>query len=158
MRVNDAVTGVLVMLLGIVVILYVQTFPARPGIQFGPAFFPRLLGIGLIAGGGWLVWTGMGELRKGVLGERPDWTRSLYHILGIPLVLGLLVFYILLADRLGFLATAFVVLLVFQLWLKVWPPTALIVAVAASLVLQQAFAVLLRVPVPRGPVEALLFG
>jgi hypothetical protein len=30
--------------------------------------------------------------------------------------------------------------------------------IAASLVLQQAFAVLLRVPVPRGPVEALIFG
>jgi putative tricarboxylic transport membrane protein len=158
MRVNDALAGVAVAALGLFVVLYAQTLPARPGIQFGPAFFPRLLGIGLALGGLWLIATGWPELRRGRLVHLPDWSGSLYHVLGIPLVLGLLVFYILAADRLGFLLTAFLILSVFQLWLRVRVPVALAVAVVASLGLQQAFARLLRVPVPRGPVEALLFG
>ena len=40
MKLNDAVCGALLLLLGAVVLVHVQGFPKIPGQQYGPALFP----------------------------------------------------------------------------------------------------------------------
>jgi putative tricarboxylic transport membrane protein len=126
-----------------------------PGQKFGPAWFPGLIanglglcGLGLIAAGArarsrWLV--------------MPDWIFQPRPALGVATVLAGLLFYILLADTLGFHLTAFVLLAV---WMRVlgasWPVT-LPVALIATLAIQLAFYKLLRVPLPWGVFERWAF-
>ena len=47
MKLNDAVWGALLLLLGVVVLVHVQAFPTIPGQQVGPALFPGLVAVGL---------------------------------------------------------------------------------------------------------------
>lgn len=68
-----------------------------------------------------------------------------------------MVAYILLADRLGFVPVA-VILLFILMWLgRVAPVIALIISVLASLLIYVVFSRFLLVPLPIGPVEALIW-
>jgi putative tricarboxylic transport membrane protein len=51
LKVNDALSGAGLAALGGVVLWHVQSFPAMPGQKFGPAWFPGLIAIGLLACG-----------------------------------------------------------------------------------------------------------
>jgi putative tricarboxylic transport membrane protein len=155
MRVNDAVSGTLLALFGLAIAAYAQTFSSRPGMAFGPGLFPTIIGILLALGGLVLAWQGW--RRGGPMLEIPAWIRSPRHLLGIPVLLALLAFYILLVDRLGFLLTAFVMLAAFQAWLGVRLRTALPVAALASIGFYVAFSRLLAVPLPVTYLETLFW-
>ena len=51
MRINDAVFGVVLLALGVAVFWHVQSFPKIPGQNVGPALFPGIVAVGLIACG-----------------------------------------------------------------------------------------------------------
>ena len=51
MKINDAIFGALLVLLGVVVLVHVQGFPMIPGQQVGPALFPGLIAAGFIGCG-----------------------------------------------------------------------------------------------------------
>ena len=51
MKLNDAVFGVLLLVLGVTILFVVQAFPKIPGQQVGPALFPGLIAAGLCIGG-----------------------------------------------------------------------------------------------------------
>ena len=150
MKLNDAVFGLLLTILGAAVLVAVQGYPKIPGQPVGPALFP-----GLIAGG--LCITGVLLIARGLRhrGEQPwlawdDWVRSPRHVLALLVLLGSVMFYIVAAGTLGFLPTAFVILLVIFLVLRVRLPVAVIVAVVATLLVHTAFYKLLKVPLPWG--------
>jgi putative tricarboxylic transport membrane protein len=65
-------------------------------------------------------------------------------------LLGSVVFYIVAADTLGFLPTAFIVLMALFLVLRVPPLMAVTVAAIATLLVHTAFYKLLKVPLPWG--------
>jgi putative tricarboxylic transport membrane protein len=65
-------------------------------------------------------------------------------------LLGSVLFYILVADKLGFLLTAPIVLGALLLVLRVPPLRAVTVAIVATLLVHFAFYKLLRVPLPWG--------
>jgi len=76
--------------------------------------------------------------------------RSRRHIGASFVTIGSVAAYILLADKLGFLIVGPLVLLALFLAYGVRPVTAIVVAIAVTLVIHYAFYKLLRVPLPWG--------
>jgi len=76
--------------------------------------------------------------------------RSRRHIGAFFVTIGSVAAYILLADKLGFLIVGPLVLLALFLAYGVRPVTAIVVAIAVTLVIHYAFYKLLRVPLPWG--------
>ena len=81
--------------------------------------------------------------------------RSPRHVLAFAVLVGAILFYILVADRLGFLPTAALVLMALFLVLKVPPGRAVLIAAIAVLVVHFAFYKLLRVPLPWGVLQGV---
>jgi putative tricarboxylic transport membrane protein len=153
LKVNDALSGAGLAALGGVVLWHVQSFPAMPGQKFGPAWFPGLIAIGLLACGVVL----MLRAERGPWIARPPWTRRARPLAGVASVLGGLLFYVLAADRLGFHLTG---MLLLCLWCRVlgagWR-ISVAVAVIATLAIHLSFYKLLRIPLPWGLFERFAF-
>jgi putative tricarboxylic transport membrane protein len=154
MKLNDAVFGVLLILLGGAVLFAIQGYPKIPGQPVGPALFPGLIACGLCVCGAVLVVKGVKEREGSPWLVWDDWVRSPRHVLGFATLVGSVAFYILAADALGFLLTAAVILIALFLVLRVRPVVAISVAIAASLLVHLAFYKLLRVPLPWGVLKA----
>ncbi len=150
MKLNDAVFGLLLLILGLTVLAIVQDYPKIPGQQVGPALFPGLIAVGLCVGGlillargwrarataQWLVWD--------------DWMRSPRHVLALAVLIGSVLFYILVSQWLGFLISAVLILTVLFRVLLLPMGRSVLIAVVATLVIHFAFYKLLRVPLPWG--------
>ncbi|MCD6043096.1 MAG: tripartite tricarboxylate transporter TctB family protein [Burkholderiales bacterium] len=159
MRINDAVTGVVLALFALAVIGYARTFPAMPGQDYGPALFPTLISIGLIAAGLILILSGLSRWRAGEpLISGGEWLRSRSHVASFLAVIGGLLLYILISDRLGFILTALPLLFG---WLVLFrggkPVSSLVIALAVTFVVNYAFSQLLLVPLPLGLLQPLIY-
>lgn len=154
MRLNDALSGLLLVLFGSAVVLYARMFPAMPGQSIGPGVFPMLLGAGLALCGAALFWSG----RKGdgaAWVELEDWARRPRRALNALLVVGALIFYAQVVETVGFFLTALVFLVVLFLAFGVSRRWIAPLAVAVTLGLHLAFYSLLRVPLPWGWLEGI---
>jgi tripartite-type tricarboxylate transporter receptor subunit TctC len=124
-------------------ILTSEEFKAVRRSRFGPMFFPALLA-GLLA----VNLVALALTRRRQRGEAEPFTRA--GLLRCGAVIGFVVLYVLLAEWMGFLVTAGVLLLGLMLALG----ARVVTAVAVTLVLVPAayelFAVALRVPLPWG--------
>lgn len=150
MKLNDAVFGLLLVLLGAAVLFVVQGYPRIPGQQVGPALFPGLIACGLCGGGVVLMVRGWRERATSPWLEWEDWVRSPRHLFAFAVLLASIVFYMLASESLGFLPVAVLVLVANFRVLGVPWGRALLVAVIAALVIHFAFYKLLRVPLPWG--------
>lgn len=150
MRFNDALFGLLLIVLGGAVLFAVQGYPKIPGQPVGPALFPGLIAVGLCACGVLLVAKGWRQRAAQPWFASDDWMRSPRHLLALAVLLGGVVFYILAAEKLGFLLTAPLILAALMLSLRVRPLPAAVIAVLATLLVHVAFYKLLRVPLPWG--------
>ena len=157
MRVNDAIAGALVLAFGLGLVAMSWGFQAIPGQPYGAATFPLLIG------GGFGL-TGLALIAKGVAGWRSlpgidisDWGRSPVAIFRIVLTIALVILYIAFSERLGFILGSFLLLTTLFFALRVNPLVAISVAVVATVAIQQAFGVLLRVPLPRSDIFAFLW-
>lgn len=148
MRVNDALIGAVLLPLALAIWLYARTLPPIPGQEYGAAVFPSLIAAGLAGCGLVLVVSGARRWQGAVAWS--DWTGSRRAWLNFAVTIVLIVFYILATPLLGFIPVAFVVLLALLLLLGTRLAVALPVAVAVAVVIQQSFARLLLVPLPRG--------
>jgi putative tricarboxylic transport membrane protein len=149
MKLNDAVFGALLLALGALVLFAIQGYPKIPQQPVGPALFPGLIACGLCVTGVLLVWRGLRQPRQPWL-VFEDWVGSGRHRAALLVLLGSVVFYIVAAGWLGFLPTAFLILLAMFRVLRVKPVLSLVVAVVATLAVHFAFYKLLRVPLPWG--------
>lgn len=155
MKIHDAITGAVLVVLGLVILWHIQGFPAMPGQRFGPAWFPGIVAAGLAACGAVLVFQGM---RSGAPWIALDaWTRRARPLAGFASVIAGLILYVLLADRVGFHLTAFVLLLAWLRILGARRATAIAVAIAAPVAMHLAFYKLLHVPLPWGVLERFAF-
>ena len=110
MKFNDAVFGLLLLVLGVTVLFIVQDYPTIPGQQVGPALFPGLIAAGLCVGGLMLLVRGW-RMRESVPWlVFDDWIRSPRHKLALAVLLGSVLFYILVSQWLGFLISAVLIL------------------------------------------------
>jgi putative tricarboxylic transport membrane protein len=157
LRANDAIAGLALIVLAAAMIALTATFPDFIGQKYGPALFPRILGIGLILCGAILVRNGLAARRAGASWiEVAPWVRDPWRMTSFLLVIAVLIVYILLAETVGFIPIAIVFLGSLFLWLGVRPLPAAIIAVVATLAVHWFFATLLRVPLPRGLLNAVL--
>ncbi|WP_237213634.1 tripartite tricarboxylate transporter TctB family protein [Falsiroseomonas oryziterrae] len=154
MRLNDALLGAI--LLGFAGWVWWMTtfFPAFPGQDYGPNLFPRILAAGIAACGAMLVLRGL--RRRAPLIVLESWTREPERLLSFLLIPGAVLAYIFLSDALGFIPTAFLLLVALFLWFRARPVVALPVAAGVTLVVHWFFAGLMRVPLPRGVLDSLL--
>ncbi len=161
MKVNDAIWGALLLLLGAVLLVHVQSFPRIPGQRYGPALFPGVVAVGLSVCAVLLIVKGLaarahGHDRAAWLAFEP-WTRSRRHLLAFALTLGVNVFYIAAVDRLGFIPTGIVYLAALFAVFGVRARWIAPLAVVLTLAIHTVFYKLLRVPLPWGWLQPVLW-
>ncbi len=155
MKVNDAVTGAALVALGLVILVFIQGFPAMQGQRFGPAWFPGIVAGGLAACGAVLVVRGLQSKARWI--ELAAWTRRARPVAGFLSVLAALAFYVVGANALGFHLAGFVVLFACMRIFGARLALALPVALVAPLVIHLVFYKLMRVPLPWGVLERFAF-
>ncbi|WP_142850936.1 tripartite tricarboxylate transporter TctB family protein [Telmatospirillum sp. J64-1] len=149
MRMNDAISGILLLILSASILIVVADYPTIPGQDIGPAAFPRLLGILLLIASLVLIFQGVRDRARGWI-RLGEWTRSPRHLINVALVVGGLVFYILFSEELGFIPCGVLILSALFLSLRVRPVLVLPIAVLATLGIHTVFYQFLRVPLPWG--------
>ena len=147
MRRTDRWAGLALALLGIAVMLSARAFPNVPGQKLGAGFLPMLVGAGLLLCAVALV---LRSLRAAAYaGQGADEERR-EHFGSSLVIIGAVVGYIVLAERVGFLIVAPLCLVATFLALRVKLSHALLWALAGTVVVHVAFYKLLRVPLPWG--------
>jgi putative tricarboxylic transport membrane protein len=156
-RANDALSGLVLIILAAAMIALTASFPSFPGQKYGPSLFPRILGTGIIICGAILVWRGLAQRRAGAPWiEVAPWVRDPWRASSFALVLAMLLLYILAAETIGFIPIAIVFLGGLFLWLGVRPLRAAIISGVGTLAMFYFFASMLRVPLPRGLLTNIL--
>ena len=150
MKVNDAISGAVLLTLGASVLFAIRNFPKFPGQPVGPALFPGLIAVGLCVAGLLLVVGGLRSRPRQPWLVWDDWVRSPRHVLALVVLLGSVVFYIAAVDRLGFLLSSVLILIALFSVLRVPPARSVLLAAVVTLVIHFAFYKLLRVPLPWG--------
>jgi putative tricarboxylic transport membrane protein len=155
LKIHDALIGAALVLFGGIVLWHVQGFPPIPGQKYGAALFPRLVAAGFVLCGLLLVARGARSGAPWVaLGAWTAHPRAVAAFSSVPAGLGL---YIVLADPLGFHLTGFLLTLGWTLVFGARPALAVAVAVLAPVVIHLAFYKLLRIPLPWGVLERVVF-
>lgn len=160
MTFGDAALGLIVLIAGAAIVVTANGFPEMAGMTYGPAFFPSLIGIGFCL-------CGLSLLISGLLARRreagapsltlPAWfqdRRAVMRAFGVVLAV---IAYALFSGWLGFLLTVFLITVGLLLLLDVSKRITVPIAIGLPLLLHYGFATVLRVPLPRGPLEFLLY-
>jgi putative tricarboxylic transport membrane protein len=151
MRVNDLISGALIIVLAAVMIAYTTTFPPFPGQKYGPSLFPRIIGGGLILCGILLMLRGRRQLAAGAeLAGIDDAYKPVKGWASVVMILGVITGYIAFSTSLGFVPVAVVGVLALLWWFGVSLPRAALISLIAVLVVDWFFGWLFRVPLPIG--------
>jgi len=156
MKFNDAILGLISILISLVMMLMARHFPHIHGQAFGPSIFPNLIGIGMLICGILLTARGLRQWKQVPVVSLSEWTRSPRHIANFCFVLACLVFYLLAVNSLGFLLTVFIALGVLMIWLRREFWSSIFIAAAITTAIHQLFSRMLMVPLPGGILTALL--
>ncbi|MET3844916.1 tripartite tricarboxylate transporter TctB family protein [Bradyrhizobium sp. OAE829] len=155
MRLPDQVTGLFLVGLGAAAAYGGWLLPPVPGQPVGPNIFPLVIGSGL-ALCGLAIALGIGrtfeeeeEIIPLEAGQARPPTGKLYGLRAL-LPPALLLFYVAVADRLGFIITAALIVFVTSSALGARWKLSLPLAVMAPVVIHLIFSKLLRVPLPAG--------
>ena len=155
MKLNDAVFGLLFMLLGAAVLVAIQGYPKIPGQPVGPALFPGLIASGLCVTGVLLVLKGLRERSEQPWLAWDDWVRSPRYVRAFAVVIGVNVLYIAFVESLGFVIASVLYLgatfAVFRVRARLVVPLAIVV----TLIIHYVFYKLLRVPLPWGLLQGV---
>jgi putative tricarboxylic transport membrane protein len=149
-RFHDAIVGLLLLVGAAALLLYARTIPAMPGQDYGPGVFPFLVGAGLGVTALILTLRALAAGRSQRLVEVEPGLLTGRGTAAVATVVVGVIFYLLVADWLGFLITAPLVLLALFRTQRVGWALSIAVAVGASLLIHFAFYDLLRVPLPWG--------
>ena len=147
MQRTDRWAGLALALLGLAVMWSARSFPNVPGQKLGAGFLPMLVGAGLLLCALALI---VRSLRAAAYGGQSADEARREHFGSALVIIGAIVGYIVLADRLGFLIVAPLCLVAAFLALRVKFSHALLWALAGTIVVHVAFYKLLRVPLPWG--------
>ena len=154
MRVGDATIGVLVALLGLVVAWSASSLPNLPNQSYGAATFPVAIGVCLVALGAFMTVTG--AMRGGGFTVAAEgWGRSGWSWARLVIVVVLVVAFVMLADKAGFLIVGSALMIGLLLTFRTNILLALIISPVATYVVAWAFGNILRVPLPRGFLNGL---
>ena len=157
MKLNDAVFGAILLVLGLAVLAIVQGYPKIPGQNVGPALFPGLIAVGLLICSLILIVEGVKSRATAPWVQLLPWVRSRPHVIAFFAVIASVALYIVLVDRVGFLILSPLLLFALFVAFRTRPLPAAIVAVIVSVAIWYAFYKLLRVPLPWGVLQAFAF-
>lgn len=157
MKINDAIFGVVLLALGIVILVHVQAFPKIPGQQVGPGLFPGVVAAGLAICGVLLIASGIRRRHDEPWFRMADWVHSRQHIVALAAIIAGVVAYIAWVDDVGFLLLAPALLFLWFIVLRVRMLPAAVTAVVVAFAIWYAFYKLLRVPLPWGLLKAHVF-
>lgn len=155
MKVNDAISGALFIVLAGLIFIFTREFGKLPGQDYGAAFFPRTIAVIMALLGASLVVSGTAERDGKPWAQAFDWMHSPRHVANFILVIVSLIFYILVSDDLGFAITATITLFALLFWLRgasLWR-SSLIISIVSMIGMQAFFGQFLRVPLPWGVLE-----
>lgn len=150
MKLNDAVTGVFLLLFAIGEMLYTRTFPQLSGQSYGPNLFPVLVGAGLAICGCILIARGYRARASVPLFAAGGWAKSRRHVLDVIVLLAAVLAYVIFSDFIGFIPLSLLILSVLLYRLGSSIAKSLLVATAATFVLHTIFSKALLVPLPWG--------
>ncbi|MBU1206621.1 MAG: tripartite tricarboxylate transporter TctB family protein [Proteobacteria bacterium] len=148
MRVSNTAIGLGVIIFAVAVILYARNFPSLEQRYPGPALFPTLLAVLFILAGITMVVQGFRSGEKLLMFDIREVSRS--GFINILLVLATILFYIFLADFLGFHITSFLILFFLMKRLNVSTRWSLVMSGGVTLAIYALFAKMLLVPLPLG--------
>lgn len=156
MKLADAALGAVLLGAAAAIAVAARDFPVVPGQAYGPSLFPHLIAAGLALCGAALIvrhrrrppaaWIDPGPLLADPRAR-----------LDAALLFGAIGFYLVAAERLGFVPTAAVILLVLVRRFGASWPLAAAAALAGPLLVHVLFAEWLRVPLPLGPLVHLRY-
>ena len=155
MKVNDAVTGAALAVLGLVILWHIQGFPEMQGQKYGPAWFPGIVAAGLAVCGAILIARGLKS--HAPLAVTGEWMQRRRPLASFVSVIAGLALYVVLSNPLGFHLTGFILLLAWLRILGARATVAIPVAIVAPVLIHLAFYKLLRIPLPWGVLEPLAF-
>jgi putative tricarboxylic transport membrane protein len=155
MKINDALSGILVGALGAAIFLNARTFPSVPGQDIGPNVFPQLIAAGFMICAAMLIWRGLKTVHADGWIAVPEGLRKGRIALGFVLIPVALLFYLFASEKLGFFPVSIIMLLALFLVFKVRLWTAVIVAVAGTFAIHFLFYKLLKVPLPWGILQSV---
>jgi len=113
MRVNDAISGAVLVVFAAAEIAYTRTFPSLHGQSYGPDLFPTLIGIGLGLCGVLLIFRGLLSRRNPTDPNGGKWVDasniadSKQAKINALLIIAFLFLYIFLSDLIGFIPLSF---------------------------------------------------
>lgn len=159
MKLSDLVAGLAFVVFGLAFLGYGATLPPMPGQQYGAGLFPILLGACFALCGALLARHGWRERRSSgtplVIFEA--WARDRRLAGNLVWVLALILAYVLLSERIGFIPLSIGILVVLFTRLAVPLGRAVVIAVVTTAVIYVAFGRLLRVALPRGLLEGIIW-
>jgi len=158
MRLSDRTSGLFLVGLGALAAYGGSLLPPVPGQQVGPNVFPVVIGSGL-AICGLMIAFGIGhkfeedaEADLAAIGGAKDAPKQRGLLYGLRVLVppALLLFYVLMVDRIGFVPTAGIIAFAVATMLGARLKLAVPVAVLAPMGVHLVFSKLLRVPLPDG--------
>ena len=156
MKFSDLSLGLIFVVLGIAIVIHVAGFPEMGGMEYGPAFFPRLIGIAFVLTGGTMAVTGIAARHRDKLVGLPTWIGDPVALFRVGSVIAAIIAFVLLSPLLGFLLTTALLTLGLLLVMGTRILIAVPIAVVLPIALHFGFAFALRVPLPRGILEQAL--
>jgi putative tricarboxylic transport membrane protein len=148
---TDRWLGLALALLAGAVLWSARAFPNVPGQKVGAGFLPMLVGAGLLLCGIGLIVRSLRSAAHATADLAP--AAGSEHFGSSLVVIAAVVFYILAADRLGFLIVAPLCLLAVFKALRVSTGQAVLWAALGTALVHVAFYKLLRVPLPWGVIR-----
>ena len=154
MKIHDSLSGALLVVFAAMVLWTTRSFPVIPGDPVGPALFPRLVALGMMFCGAFLIFRGVTRDKAMPWLVIPDWFHAPRQVAGFAIVVGGLLGFYLFLDRLGFLVCAPLLLAALLLALRVRLWAIPIVSIGVSLLIHAIFYKGLGVPLPWGLLAA----
>ncbi|WP_158285768.1 tripartite tricarboxylate transporter TctB family protein [Pseudohoeflea suaedae] len=155
MKVHDIIVGIVILALGLCVATYSTTLVAPRNLNYGPGFFPLLVGCGLALVGLVISLQGLRNLRVEPVFVLPEWARSAQMALRFWILPGSILFYVFAVEALGFLATATLILTAAMAAGGIHLFKAFVAGLLVAVATNVAFASLLHVPLPWGPLTSI---
>ncbi len=158
MRINDAILGISTIALSFFIIIVARSFPALPGVPYGPGVFPTIIAGCMMIGGFFLIIKGIRNLSQTGWFALEPWAKSPRTYITLGLIFAALLFYILFSEKLGFLITSVLIIFPLLLWTRgrVKLISSFIISVAFSLSIYLVFVKFMRVPLPGGLLQGIL--
>jgi putative tricarboxylic transport membrane protein len=122
--------------------------PVVPGEEYGPAVFPILIATGLATCGALLIFSS--ARTKAPLIAFAPWARRPRQVAILAATLAGVAFYLVASEKLGFVLTIMLVLIVLFRLLSVHWALSLILSAIVTSTIYLSFVLLLRVPLPPG--------